>query len=126
MGLAGNAGLHNFRGEMAQQVQLASASGAITIKSGVVLLTKAGVAAMTLADPVAGLPEAGGDDGKILEIVAVTANAHTVDNSAGSGFNAAGAGSDVGTFGGAKGDSLRVIAYGGDWFVLNNINVTLG
>ncbi len=100
--------------------QVASADGAITIKDGTVIITKAGVAVLTLADPVATV-----DDYKTLRIVSATANAHTVSNAAGSGFNAGGAGSDVGTFGGAKGDNLVVMAYQGDWYVVSKVNVTL-
>lgn len=98
--------------------QIASANGAITIKHGTVFLTKAGVAAMTLADPTATT-----DDGKVLRIVAVTANAHTVTNT--TGINGAGASGDVGTFGGAKGDCIELIAYQGVWYTLNSRNVTL-
>src|SRR4051812_49252056 len=53
-------------------------SGAIAIKKGLVIITKAGVAAMTLALPVAGAQSAGGDDGKVLRIISATAQAHTV------------------------------------------------
>jgi hypothetical protein len=101
--------------------QVASADGAITIKHGTVVITKAGVAALTLADPTAAT-----DDFKVLIILSVTAQAHTISNAAGSGFNAGGAGADVATLGGAKGDGLTVMAYQGDWFVLNSKNATLG
>lgn len=96
--------------------------GAITIPNGntTYFITKAGVAAMTLADPTAD-----DDDGLRLTFMATTANAHTLDNSAGSGFNAGGAGADEGTFGGAIGDSIVLEAYQGVWYVINNINVTL-
>lgn len=99
-----------------------TADGAITIPSvnTVFAITKAGVAAMTLADPTSGT-----DDGLIVQFVATTANAHTLDNSAGSGFNGGGAGSDIGTFGGAVGDNIRLLAYGGVWHVLSSVNVTL-
>lgn len=99
-------------------VQVASADGAITIKSGVVMLTKAGVAAMTLAAPTAGT-----DDGKELTIIAATAQAHTV--TIGGGLNGAGAGADVGTFGGAVGDRFSVVAYNGAWYASGaHVNVT--
>lgn len=101
-------------------VTVASANGAITAKSGTVAITKGTAAALTIADPVSG-----SDDGKILRIVSTTAAAHTVSNAAGSGFNAGGASSDVGTFGGAIGDNLVLIAYGGKWLVLSKTNVTL-
>lgn len=100
-------------------IQVASANGAINIVDGYVHLTKAGVAAMTLADPPKELK------GNTLIILALTANAHTVSNAAGSGFNGGGASADVGTFGGAVGDKLILTAYNGVWYVVHNTNVTL-
>lgn len=97
-----------------------SANGAISQKQGTVVITKAGVAALTIADPTATT-----DDFKVLRIISVTANAHTLDNSAGSGFNGGGAASDVGTFGGAKGDNIVLMAYQGVWYVISKVNVTL-
>lgn len=99
----------------------AAADGAITQKQGVVVITKAGVAVLTIANPTATT-----DDFKELEIISATANAHTVSNAAGAGFNAGGAATDVGTFGGAKGDNMRIIAYQGVWYVVLLRNVTLG
>lgn len=100
--------------------QDASADGAITLlEGGVVKITKGTAAALTLADPSVA------DDGAILYIMSTTAAAHTVSNAAGSGFNAGGAASDVGTFGAAIGNSLILVALGGNWYVLNNIGVTL-
>jgi len=98
-------------------VQVAAASGAITIQSGVVHLTKAGVAVMTLADPP---KDANGAE---LIIRANTANAHTVTNT--TGFDGAGAGGDVATFGGAVGDQLTLLAYDGVWRVYHKTNVTI-
>ena len=99
---------------------VASADGAVTLKSGTVYITKGSAAALTIADPTATT-----DDGKTLTVVATTAHAHTLSNAAGSGFNAGGASVDVGTFGGAKGDCITITAYQGDWYVTNSINVTL-
>lgn len=104
-----------------RKVTVAAADGAIAVKTGTVYITKAGVAALTLADPTATT-----DDGCELAIIAATAHAHTVSNAAGSGFNAGGAGADVGTFGGARGDSMLLEAYQGVWYVRNLRNVTLG
>lgn len=116
-------GAASFSGDTQRQRQVASANGAITIKDGFVFLTKAGVAAMTLADPVAGLPSAGGDDGKELTIIGLTANAHTVTIAG--GLNGGGASADVGTFGGAVGDRFSVVAYNGKWYSSGvNVNVT--
>jgi len=112
-----------FSGDTQRQRQVASANGAITIKDGFVFLTKAGVAAMTLADPTAGLPAAGGDDGKELTFVSTTAQAHTVTIAG--GLNGVGASADVGTFGGAIGDRFSVVAYNGKWYASGvNVNVT--
>lgn len=96
--------------------------GAITIPaySQTILCTKAGVLAMTLADPTATT-----HDGVRLTIIATTAQANTLDNSGGSGFNAGGAGSDIGTFGGAIGDNIVIEAYQGKWYVISSVNVTL-
>jgi len=107
----------------AKELQTAvTADGAITIPlvSTTFVITKAGVAAMTLADPTATT-----HDGVRLTFLSTTANAHTLDNSAGSGFNGAGAGADIGTFGGAIADLIVVEAYQGAWYVILNTNVTL-
>lgn len=99
-------------------VQLSSAAGATTITEGVVLIS--GVAhAVTLADPTTGT-----DDGKVLHFRSETAQAHTINNSAGSGFNGAGATKDIATLGGAIGDGISVVAYLGKWWVLKSINAS--
>lgn len=102
------------------QLQMLASSGAVVIKPSTVIITKAGVAALTIADPTTGV-----HDGLEMTFISATAQAHTLDNSAGSGFNAGGGSADVGTFGGAKGDGLTIVAYGGDWFVKSKTNVTL-
>lgn len=108
----------NLTGGVQRTVQVGSANGAISIKSGYVVLTKAGVAAMTLADPTATT-----DDGNELTVIALTANAHTVTIAG--GLNGAGASADVGTFGGAVGDRFSVVAYNGKWYSSGvNVNVT--
>lgn len=99
-----------------------TADGAITIPSvnTTYNITKAGVAAMTLANPTATT-----HDGLRLTFMSNTANAHTLSNAGGAGFNDGGSGSDVGTFGGAKGDNIVVQAYQGKWYVVSKVNVTL-
>jgi hypothetical protein len=92
------------------------ASGAIAQKSGLVTLSKAGVAAMTLADPATPA-----DDGKTLRIVSTTAQAHTVTTIAG----ISGGANHKATFGGAIGDMLNFIAVQGKWYLLPSINQTL-
>lgn len=112
----------NVTGGVFQPVVVVSADGAISIPSvdTKYIITKAGVAAMTLVDPTATT-----HDGLTLTFISVTANAHTLSNAAGSGFNAGGAGADVGTWGGAKGDGIQITAYQGDWYVNYLRNVTL-
>lgn len=105
-------------GGVKRPVEAAATNGAIAIKDGFVVLTKAGIAAMTLAAPTAGT-----DDGKELTANAHTANAHTVTIAG--GLNGAGASADVGTFGGAVGDRFSVVAYNGAWYASGvNVNVT--
>lgn len=102
------------------QRQVLSADGAITIKNGVVVITKGSACAATLANPTAG-----DDDYNQLEIVAASAFAHTISNAAGAGFNGGGAGSDIATLTAAKGNTLRLRAYQGVWYVTGSINATL-
>lgn len=100
--------------------QVLAADGEITIKSGVVLLTKAdGVVEATLDAPT---PTT--DDGKILYIVSTTAQEHTITATT-IGFNAADTDGDVATLGGAIGDGLVVVAYQGEWYVLAKTNATI-
>ena len=75
---------------------------------------------MTIADPTATT-----HDGVRLTFISATAQAHSLDNSAGSGFNGAGSGGDVGTFGGAIGDGITILAYQGVWLIVASTNVTL-
>lgn len=89
--------------------QVISGDGAISIKSGVVILTKGSAAAITLAAPTDVT-----DDGKILFIVAGSAQAHVVTVTGAGG----GSGQDVGTFGGAINDSTALVAYNAKWYVL--------
>ena len=104
--------------DIANTVEISSADGAIPIKSHVHLITKGTAADLTLGTPTTA------QNGTIIYIVATTAQAHTV-TCATIGFNAANAGGDVGTFAGAIGDGFIIVAYGGEWYVLNNINVTI-
>lgn len=108
-----------FIGPVNLPTQVASADGAITIKSGVVIITKGTACALTLAAPTAT-----DDDGKVLYIDSTTAAAHTVTISG--GLRGAGTGADVGTFGGAIGDGIVLYAYNAKWYPVpgTNTNVT--
>lgn len=102
-------------------IEVEAASGAIAVKEGFSVITKAGVAAMTLAAPTAGLPAAAGDDGKVLTIVSTTANAHTVTTPS----NKVNGASTTLTFGAAVANFVQVMAYGGVWYVLGKTGVTV-
>ena len=93
------------------------ADGAISDKTALVTLSKAGVGAYTLAAPVATT-----DDGKVLTLLATSANAHVV-TSAVVGFNAKGSSGTL-TFGGAIGDTAILVAKGGNWYLKSRVNVT--
>lgn len=91
-------------------IEVDTASGAIAIKEGTVLLNGSGALAMTLGAPTAGLPSAGGDDGKKLKIIAATAHAHTVTTPA----NKINGADDTVTYA-AVGDWAELVAYNGIW-----------
>jgi hypothetical protein len=101
-------------------VEVVADDGAIGNVEGVVLLTKAGAIAATLAAPTDVT-----DDGKRLTIISTTAQTHTVTQTD-PGFNSGSTGSDVATWGGAIGDSMEIVAYGAVWHAVNLTNVTLG
>lgn len=111
--------LSNFDNAFSVEVDLVS--GAIAVKEGTAFITKAGVAAMTLALPTAGLPSAGGDDGRELTIIDTTGHAHTVTTPV-SGINGA---SHIATFGGTTGQFGTFISYNGGWFLAASNGITL-
>lgn len=100
-------------------VVVVSADGAISVPNGntIYMVTKAGVAAMTLVDPTAAT-----HDGLVLTFISTTAQAHTLDLVTGVNGSAA----DVGTFGGAAGDGVSIVAYNGVWYAMagGNTNVS--
>jgi hypothetical protein len=95
-----------------------SASGAIPPNvPGRSIITKAGVAALTLAAPALA------DDGMKLEIISTTAQAHTITAT---GLFADGAAHvNLATFAAQIGASLRLMAYQGKWYVLGVQGVTM-
>lgn len=105
-----------FTGQTKKQALLAdfnvlSASGAIPPNlPGRSIITKAGVAALTLAAP------AFADDGMKMQIISTTANAHTITAT---GLFADGAGHvNLATFANQIGASITLMAYQGKWYVL--------
>lgn len=107
-----------FTGDAIQKLLAAAlvplaASGAIDPHSANrYIITKAGVAALTLA-----APEAGADDGLLIQIASATANAHTV-TTAGL-FEDGTANTNVLTFAAHAGASALLMAYQGKWIILN-------
>jgi hypothetical protein len=102
---------------------LLAASGAINPHvSGNYFITKAGVAAMTLAAPTAG-----SDDGVLLLICSTTANAHTITTPAAgdiqdgntSGHNT------VLTMNAHIGANCTLRAYNGTWYVTDEVGCSL-
>lgn len=103
-------GAVTFSGGIVPASQVISADGAITIKSGVVTITKGTAAVITLAAPTVTT-----DDFKSLKIESTTAAAHTVTNTS-PGFNNGSTASDVATFGAAIANGFELIAYQGVWY----------
>lgn len=95
--------------------QVIAVDGAILIREGLVMVTKAGVCVMTLA-----APKVGEDDGKVLWVDSLTAQAHTLTIA--NGLRGVGASADVGTFGAAIGNGLGLYAYNGAWYPVPGTN----
>jgi hypothetical protein len=90
----------------------ATGAGIINFTHGKVVITAAGVAALTLAAPVAGSPASGGNDGQELKILDQSGHAHTVTTSS----NEINGNHHVLTSGGSAGDSVTLTAYNGVWY----------
>lgn len=119
-------------GEEFSPINAAGSADVIPVKSCVVFVTKAGVDAMTLAAPVAGVyPSsnalgdilgAPNDDGKEIYVVSTTLFAHTITTPA----NKINGSKHIATFGAlAAGNYIHFVAYGGSWWMLDSLNVTL-
>lgn len=87
-------------------------------QAGKYVITKAGVAALTLAAPTAGL-----EDGLLIEIISTTANAHTL--TATGLFRDGSASVNLATFANQIGASIVLQAYQGKWYVSSTRNVTM-
>lgn len=90
---------------------LISAGGAVPI-TGKSLIKTAGVDACTLANPVAGNPAAGGNDGLEITIIDLGGHAHTVTT----GANKINGNKHIATFPGTLGTQIKLIAYNGVWY----------
>src|SRR6185437_4328756 len=98
-------------------VTVLSADGA-SPKEGNVFITKGSAAAITLATPTAGLPSAGGDDGKTLTIVSTTAFAHVVTTAANKIADGSTTTKDTLTFAAHAGSCAKLVAYNALWYLL--------
>jgi hypothetical protein len=98
--------------------QAYATTGAITVMPGLATLGSGGAIAMTLAAPTAA------QDGMVIDMVVITAQAHTVTATT-IGFNAGGAATDLCTFTAAIGNQISVRAYNGNWYILSARNCTL-
>ena len=97
-----------------QPVNAYTSAGAITQKTGLVLINGAAAIAMTLANPTAGT-----DDGKVINVMAETAHAHTLQLPVNfDGTN------DKATFS-AAGNQISLTAMGGVWYLNYYVGVSL-
>lgn len=100
-------------------VTLASASDAITVAQSTVVITKAGVAAMTLAAPTSA------QNGLVLRVLSSTANAHTITATSLIDDGVTGGSKTTATFGAFAGASIELVAYEGKWLVQSKNVVTI-
>lgn len=91
-------------------VTTVSGDGAITIASGVKVLTKAGVSANTVAAPSS-------QDGTRMTITSTTANAHVVTFTGGTLLDGTDGANTTATFAAFPGASITVVAVGATWHV---------
>lgn len=95
------------------------ASGAISIAPGTVTLTKAGVAAMTLAAPTVA------QEGLIIRVVSQTANAHTITATGLIDDGVTGGSKTTATFAAFAGASIELMASNLKWAVISKNVVTI-
>ena len=97
-----------------------TASGALSVSAAANVITKAGVAALTLAAPAAA------DDGMVITVTSTTAYAHTITATGLLLDGTTGGAKDVATFAAFAGASITLQAVGSAWHVLSANAVTCG
>jgi|SRR5882724_327726 len=112
-------------------VVASGATDALPVADADVFVTRAGVDAMTLGTPKAGVYPAGTavmqalgdpqDDGKRLRVVSTTAQAHTITTAA----NKINGNKAVATFAAAIGNWIEFEAFNGIWYVVGSLGITL-
>jgi hypothetical protein len=100
------------------QLATLAASGAVPVAGNTFVITKAGVAALTLAAPVVGT-----QDGLKMTITSNTAFAHTL--TATGLFQTGTATVNLATFAAFAGATIDLMAYQGKWNVFNTNAITL-
>jgi hypothetical protein len=112
-------------------VVAAGATDALPVADANVFITRAGVDAMTLAAPKAGVYQAGSnliqslgdpqDDGKTLFVISTTAFAHTITAPAGKMNGTL----HLATFAGAIGNFVEFKAFNGIWYISDLLGVVI-
>jgi hypothetical protein len=93
--------------------------GAIPLVAGTVMVTKAGVCAMTLAAPTAAM------NGQRITVISTTANAHTLTATNLLEDGVTGGAKDLATFAAFAGASVELEAYALEWYVVSKNAVTI-
>lgn len=108
---------------LAQEIPQVVATPNVAIIPGKeqIFLTYAGITTITLANPIAGTPISGGQDGATLTITDTKGYAHTITTGA-NGINGA---KHIATFSAALGSSFTLKAYNGSWWMQTGTGVTL-
>src|ERR1700722_1984189 len=113
-GLDWQARLHQLNDAFTVKDDTNGLNGAAIVQTqGVLTLGAATALALTLAAPVSGLPENGGQDGQVLRIVASTAQAYTITTPS----NVLNGNKHIATFASAVGNGITLVAKAGVWIV---------
>ncbi len=99
-----------------------TAAGALPVQAATNLITNAAVTALTLAAPVAGAQNTGGQDYMTLEVISSTGYAHTLTAT---GLLQTGSASvNLATFAAYAGANLTLMAFNGKWIVISAVGIT--
>lgn len=120
MTLGGNATIDGYLTSLGAPVTLITKTQTITPSVEGVYVVASGGAAAELS-----IVETASSDGMRITVVSLEATAHKVIAPT-KGFNAGNAGTDTCTFSTAIGNSIEVIMYEGEWYILNSTGCTLG
>ena len=107
-----------MQAQMGVQATIA-ANGALPVVSGSVIVTKAGVCAMTLAAPTTAM------NGYRITVISTTANAHTLTATNLLEDGVTGGAKDLATFAAFAGASVELEAYALEWYVVSKNAVTI-